>query len=553
MKLKDKKLSLSMIIIIILCLIATGIIVSKLVKEVNTGEELAWFFQESIDTNQEIVLEDAYVLSADEGLLKFIYDRKNYEVKAVMNENYTGVADIVIDGKMVSKVRIKPDTIEGTLAQYTESSLMLEECESMEKKKEVPVYKMIGNRVEQIEWNELILGTSKIKTVMEAGVVAALLIEEETIPTDIRVLIKNKDSCFYPKIYIKKVLENTIVDVGTILSNHQRDKVTISDEKGMILCDEKGNALDEVPFEGVFHIVKTKEGLVLINELPIETYLKYVLPSEMPKSFETEALKAQAVCARTYAYSQMKGGIYAQYGANLDNTTAFQVYHNYGRYPETDAAVDATKGEVIYCNDTLITCYYFSTCAGITNDLSVWGDITADYITSVGKEITNLDLSKAKEFSTYINTKYEANDAESPYYRWEAVLDISKVHDSSKGKLLSIQVNKRNASGYITELALKYENVTEVITKENDIRQALGVYLAQTTLNNGEVRENLSMVPSACFEVTSISKGNIYLKGGGYGHGIGMSQYGANRMAQLGHDYIEIIDYYYNNIVVWNN
>ena len=67
------------------------------------------------------------------------------------------------------------------------------------------------------------------------------------------------------------------------------------------------------------------DGYVLVNELPIETYLRYVLPSEMPTYFSYEALKAQAVCARTFAYKQMRQNAYAEYGANLDDSTAYQV------------------------------------------------------------------------------------------------------------------------------------------------------------------------------------------------------------------------------------
>ena len=67
-----------------------------------------------------------------------------------------------------------------------------------------------------------------------------------------------------------------------------------------------------------------KKGYVLINEIPMEDYIRYVLPSEMPLSFSYEALKAQAVCARTFTYGQMKNDTYARYGANLDDSIAYQ-------------------------------------------------------------------------------------------------------------------------------------------------------------------------------------------------------------------------------------
>ena len=113
-------------------------------------------------------------------------------------------------------------------------------------------------------------------------------------------------------------------------------------------------------------------GIVLINELPVEDYVRYVLPSEMPSSFNREALKAQAVCARTFAYRQMKSDDYAEYGANLDNTTAYQVYHGAEPTKATNQAVRDTQGMVLTSEGELIDCYYYSTSAGYGENLEGW-------------------------------------------------------------------------------------------------------------------------------------------------------------------------------------
>ena len=141
-------------------------------------------------------------------------------------------------------------------------------------------------------------------------------------------------------------------------------------------------------------------------------------------------------------------------------------------------------------------------------------------------------------------------DAVSNYYRWIAVLDVSTIHDKDIGALKTIAVKKRNDGGYVTELELSYENSTEVLKKENEIRRVLGMYLQEVILQNEDVRTDLSMLPSACFEVLANTDGQIVLRGGGNGHGIGMSQYGARGMAEKGYNYKEIIDYYYENVVV---
>ncbi|MBQ6811970.1 MAG: SpoIID/LytB domain-containing protein, partial [Agathobacter sp.] len=283
----------------------------------------------------------------------------------------------------------------------------------------------------------------------------------------------------------------------------------------------------------------------------METYVKYVLPSEMQVNFGHEALKAQAVCARTYAYSQMKNQSYARYGANLDDSTAFQVYHNNGRYPETDAAVEETTGEVISCNGKLITCYYYSTSPGVTNDMSSWENTNPAYIDIQGEEQLNgLDLTKSDDFSAYMRDETESFDKSSPMYRWKAILNLSEIKETDYGKLESVKITERNDAGYVTGIDLVYEDETINLKNENAIRTILGKYLQETVLNNESVRTNFTMIPSACFEVVEQSGDKVVLRGGGFGHGIGMSQYGAKGMAEAGYRYKDIISYYYENVVV---
>ena len=245
---------------------------------------------------------------------------------------------------------------------------------------------------------------------------------------------------------------------------------------------------------------------------------------------------------------------YAAYGANIDDSTAFQAYHNTGRYPESDAAVDETAGEVITCNGELITCYYYSTSPGVTNNMSAWESADTEYIACSGMEFSDgLNLQIESDFSKFINQQTECYDAGSSFYRWNAVLDTATIRDESKGALQGISVKARNEAGYITAIELQYANTTEILRNENDIRRALGVYQTEIQLNNGQTRTDISMVPSACFEVAEVSDGKIVLRGGGFGHGIGMSQYGAKSMAELGYDYKDIINYYYENVEVENS
>ena len=161
-----------------------------------------------------------------------------------------------------------------------------------------------------------------------------------------------------------------------------------------------------------------------------------------------------------------------------------------------------------------------------------------------------LDLSNHQDFSNYIRNTYACYDTDSPYYRWQAKLDISQVKDTQKGLLQSIEITERNDAGYITRVVLHYQNGQETLTKEGEIRNKLGMYLSEIVLSNESIRTDFSMLPSACFEVLNAGNGRITLQGGGFGHGIGLSQYGANGMAKKGKDYKDIVSYYYSNVAI---
>lgn len=545
-----KKIVLVILLLTLLSLIFTGIILVKMLIGANANVEREWFFQESLQTGQPVVLRNAYIISNEDDKLVFLYDYKTYEVDGVMSQAYTGVGDIHIKGTKVSKISIKPEYIEGVLQSYTEGEIILKEHGTERKNSSLPIYQVVDGQVKQREWTQLIIGVSNIQCVMEKGIVCGILIQEDVIPTDVRVLMKNGDDLHYPQIYVKKQSDGTIINVNKYMVDSSLTFYAIEDESGLVMCDSEGNALEEV-FEGklIFHM--EPQGIVMVNEVSMETYLKYVLPSEMPRNFGAEALKAQAVCARTYAFTHMNNQSYAKYGANIDDTTNFQAYHNTYRTPETDAAVEETAGEVATSNGELIFCYYFSTSPGVTNSLVSWEQEDVEYLSCAGLEFsTGLDLTKDDDFSRFMTQQVVSYDAVSNYYRWKAVLDVSTIRDKQKGKLKNITVKQRNAGGYITELELVYENTVDVLKHENKIRNVLGAYLREVIMQNEQVRTDLSMLPSACFEVLLNDDGQIVLRGGGHGHGIGMSQYGARGMAEKGYDYKEILEYYYENVVV---
>ena len=126
-------------------------------------------------------------------------------------------------------------------------------------------------------------------------------------------------------------------------------------------------------YEGSLTVTAGQEGFLICSQVDLETYLKYVVPSEMPSGYPAEALKAQAVCARTYAVRQMGEQCLAGYGADVDDSVSFQVYNNIGRQSATDEAVDATRGVIMAYGGEPIQAYFFSTSCGHTSTDEVWG------------------------------------------------------------------------------------------------------------------------------------------------------------------------------------
>ena len=101
-------------------------------------------------------------------------------------------------------------------------------------------------------------------------------------------------------------------------------------------------------------------------------------------------------------------------------------------------------------------------------------------------------------------------DDNSPYYRWTSELDLSAYNDPQYGTATGISVDKTSDAGYVLSLTINYGNKSQTFTAENDIRKALGHYQKKVTLNDGSARENMSMIPSACFSVSAGAKWSLY-------------------------------------------
>lgn len=539
--------------------IAAVLVIAAAVTDSRRAEQAAGVGETQGGAPEELegLIENAYVVSSGERIV-IQYAGRTYTLEGRLESPYTGVADIEVrDGRLV-QVNAKTSSIEGTLDRYTDDAVQVSGYEELPRSGALPVYVLQKDTfVGEKKLSDLVIGTSRIRLIVADGRACAAIQDREEHFENIRVLIKNKGALFYKNIYImsgrpytvdgKKKKENKVTNIKKVMKEcGEGDEIRISPGDDLLyLTDREGTPLAE-GYEGDFLVRRVKEGYVLVNDVPIETYLRYVVPSEMPTQFSYEALKAQAVCARTFAYKQMQGGAYAEYGANLDDSTSYQVYHASSSYEVTDQAVLDTEGIVLTCGGELIDCYYYSTSPGYSEDLEVWNADSPAYLAAENhtKE-KDRDLSDDKAFHKFISGDADSYDNASPYYRWTAELSADNGMDEEYGRLEKITVGERSASGYILSLTVEFEDGRRTYDRENEIRFALGRYVTAVTLADGSVRNAPGSVPSACFEVKSQKDGTIVLNGGGFGHGIGMSQYGADGLARSGADWQEILLFYY--------
>lgn len=301
-----------------------------------------------------------------------------------------------------------------------------------------------------------------------------------------------------------------------------------------LVLPELVRGYEEPTYPGTMEIYPVEQGYLLVNVLPLETYLCAVVPSEMPASYPMEALKAQAVCARTYAVKAMEGDRAAEFHADVDDSTSFQVYNNQPTARETDQAVAETKGMVLTEQGECIDALYYSTSCGL--DL-------------------HLDLSQEAVFAAFLSEDHlQAYEAEEPLFRWqtEILLDhldqvsgLEVLERSEKGAVVKMGIQKKSLS----QEAGEETETQEVLEGEYQIRKFLAQADPEVTLQDGTVWQNRQLLPSAFFIMTPLYRegtvAGYLLNGGGYGHGEGMSQNGAKHMAQKGMNFREILACYY--------
>lgn len=405
-------------------------------------------------------------------------------------------------------------------------------------------------------------------------------------------------------------------------------KVIDTDMKNIIVYDKNNNAIfmynnelniffssfnrdehcemikiDKKPYRGMigFKILENSK-LISINYVDLESYLYGVVPNEIAASWGKEALKAQAVAARTYAVSFLNS--YSSYGYDMEDNQNSQVYMGYNSEKDsTNTAVDETSGEMIYYDNKLIQAFYHSTSGGSTeNSENVW--------------------SNSLPYAVGVDDEY-SNRSGSPYTEWQKsytkdeIIKMLRDDGHSVRDIYSIEITKVSENNRVMECIFNTD-IGEIVYRKEEARLLLGLMSSWFTIGNGSVSisksegvfyftnqyttvystggildsiiesednadspdlgslkgkyaitdsgteklsdDKISAISSSGVSILEVdtvasdkvsASGSDYnFQGRGWGHGVGMSQYGAKEMAAEGFTYDEILKHYYTGVTI---
>jgi len=321
-------------------------------------------------------------------------------------------------------------------------------------------------------------------------------------------------------------------------------------------------------YPGIIEIrIDHRALLMAYTEVPLETYLKGVVPSEMPASYPLEALKAQAIAARSEVLAKM-GAKHPNDPFDLCAHVHCQAYSGCTHHdPRSSQAVEETRGQVLILHNMVAEAVYSSTCGGHSEDkVNVWNPPDAPHLkgkwdapegqtfSSIASDTYPLDLTSEKHVAQWIASKPKVwcNVEAHPdlpliltramdNFRWEVSFSRRELEDIIKrksgediGQLLDIIPIRRGISGRLMEIEIQGTKKNLRIQRELNIRAAL----------------SQRYLKSACFvldiEYSAESRPvNFILKGAGWGHGVGMCQVGAGVMAAQGKKVEDILKHYY--------
>ena len=313
---------------------------------------------------------------------------------------------------------------------------------------------------------------------------------------------------------------------------HTADRRVFKPTNGCIALATDKSSLSKACYEGEFIVTANGNKVNAINIIGMEQYLRGVLPYEIGRLDESkfEALKAQAVAARTYAYKHY-GSRTAQ-GFDIYADTRDQVYKGLQSATDlTDKAVRETEGVVMTYNGEFITAYYHSTCGGETEGVATWG----------------------RPDHPYLKNKPDLRPDGTPWCRESSYAEWTREFTEDELRDL-FQINAKEAKSNVPSFSsIQAINILDTLKSGR-------IHTLEVTTNNGKFTSKAdkirwlfkrggTILPSSFFRIHK--SGNQWiLKGKGFGHGVGLCQMGARARAQAGQSYIQILTHYYPGITL---
>ncbi len=287
---------------------------------------------------------------------------------------------------------------------------------------------------------------------------------------------------------------------------------------------------DEAPYRGILRLIPTvgSGGVTVVNEVPLESYLYGVVPKEVSPSWYRNALRAQAVAARSYALAHR--GTYGAQGFDVVDTIASQVYGGLAAETErTTKAVNDTRGEVLVYDGRPIDAMFFAHGGGYTEDSeNIWGN-AIPYLRAVEEP---LNAYTKQPWRVSVSLTRLAAELKARGY------DVGEIRKIQLSKLTKAPMKKadRGVSGRVKIMVIEGKKGKKIIS--------------------GNLFQQMFDLRSTMFDIEAGKKGCIDVVGYGYGHGLGLSQWGAQVMAQNRDDddlyYRTILAHFYRNTELKN-
>jgi SpoIID/LytB domain protein len=339
-------------------------------------------------------------------------------------------------------------------------------------------------------------------------------------------------------------------------NRYTRDRLDISSGKGLVYIDREKDDLPRHLYPGRFRLQpNAHNSTTLVNVVPLETYLRGVVPYEIGQGAPFQAMSAQAVLARTYVLRNTRRFTVDNY--QLCATTQCQVYYGLdGVTADTDRAITETQGRVLVYNNELVDALYSSTTGGVTAAFTdVWRGqdrpylkVNLDAADSSTWNLNNKPLSEEQNLRQFLTLKKGFNESDiSNWFRWKTEASLDTLNKDLRQYLQSIG---HPFSGFTT---IQNVQVTGRSSGGRVLRLSALTDAGQIDLERDEILLAFDAPNSLLFYLDPMFDSNTKLlkgfafTGGGLGHAVGLSQFGSYNLGKLGWSHSRILNFYFPN------